>query len=218
MTTTKITVKSRKLNSQEKRQIKESVKDGAFKQLEKQAKTLFSRVNKRIRTLERASNRGDVISPALNSLRKKRGQAPRFGTKGSYSDLESLKKEMAQAQAFDSMETSTLSGAKAYTENLKKQIPNVDSLDASAISLIFDALHGIHERMPSVLYSGLLQYSEYLDTVIEQAENIDLNMIDNYESRLSTLIDKAIEELTSKVTDTVNDGIGILSQGMTRLF
>lgn len=218
MPTTKITVKSRKLNGQEKRQIKESVKDNAFKQLEKQAKTLFSRVNKRIRTLERASNRGDIVSPALNSLRKKRGQAPRFGTKGSYSDLETLKKEMAQAQAFDNMETSTLSGARAYTENLKQQIPNINELDDSAINLIFDALHGLHERMPTLLYSGLLQYSEYLDTVIEQAENTDLSMIDNYELRLNTLIDKAIEELSNKVADTVNDGIGILSRGMTRLF
>lgn len=217
-----ITVKSRKLNSREKKEIGKRVEDESFKALEKQAKTLFSRVNKRIRSLTRASNtranKNPIISPALNALKKKRGEYPRFGTKGTYHDLESLKKEIAEAQAFDNMETSTVAGARAYTNNLKNQIPNVTQLDDSAIALIFDALHGLHERMPSMLYSGLLQYTDYLDTIVEQAENTDLRMIDNYESQLSTLIDNAIKELTDKVTDTINDGIGILSKGFNKLY
>lgn len=209
-------VKARKLNSSEKQEVKKKTEGETFKALEKKAKTLFSRVNKRIRNLERWTMQGRIISPALNAL-KKQGKS-RFGTKGTYSDLESLKKEIAKAQAFDNMETSSIKGARSYTENLKKKIPNVTKLNDEQINLIFDALHSVHERMPINLYSGLIVYSDYLDAVIEEETEMTQSSMQSYDDRLNRLIDNVIEKLTRGVTDTIDSGIGILSKGFDRLF
>lgn len=208
--------KARKLNSSEKHTIKENTEKELFKALEKEAKTLFSRVNKRIRNLERWTMQGRIISPALNALKRK-GKA-RFGTKGTYSDLKSLKEEIARAQAFDNMETSSIKGARSYTENLKKKIPNVTKMNDEQIGLIFDALHSVHERMPISLYSGLIVYSEYLDSVIEEESQMTQSAMESYGDKLNRLIDKTIEKLTRQVTDVVDVGIGILAKDFNRLY
>lgn len=214
MSNLNISVKNVKhLSNKDKSQIKEGVKKSAYEQLKKQAQTVFNRVNKRIRNLE--SNK-KVISPAYNALKKKRGNAPRFGTSGSYNDLKSLQKEYSEALAFDNMETSSIQGARNYTQNLKNNLPN--HLDESAMNYIFDALHSLHERMPDVLYSGLLQYTDYLDTIVESAENIDLSNMNNYDSKLESIINNAIDKLTNQMSDKINEGIDILSGQFNRLF
>lgn len=204
----------RHLNEQEKAKLKKEAQKGAYEQLKEQAKVVFNRVNKRIRNIE---NNKNIISPAYNVLKKKRGNAPRFGTSGSYHDLKSLQKEYAQALSFDNMETSTVQGSRAYTDNLKSQL-SLDTLDKSAINVIFEALHSLHERMPDILYNNLLKYTDYLETIVENTENIDFNSISNYETKVETLVNNAIDELTEKMSDKLNEGIDILSGNFNRLF
>lgn len=195
--------------------IQEFVKNSTFEELEKQSKTLFSRVNKRIRSLERNGNK--VVSPSYLALKRDRGEAPRFGTKGSYSNLQELQKEIAKALSFDNSETSTVRGAKAYTENLQNEL-DIKNLDKDKISLIYDSLHALHERMPDVLYSGLLSYSEYLDKIIETDEQLVLDDNLDKEEQLEEIVTKAIDELTNKVSDLMGTGTDILSMGYDRLF
>lgn len=195
--------------------VEEFVKDSTFEELEKQSKTLFSRVNKRIRTLER--NKNKVISPSYLALKRDRGDAPRFGTKGSYTNLQELQKEIAKALSFDNSETSTVQGAKAYTENLQNEL-NLANLDKDKITLIYDSLHALHERMPDVLYSGLLSYSEYLDKIIETDENLALDDSLEKKEQLEEIVGKAIDELTNKVSDLLGSGTDILSMNYDRLF
>lgn len=199
-------------NGKNRGEVKEFVENATYDELEKQAKTLFSRVNKRIRTLE--SHKKEVISPSYNALVKSRGTTPRFGTKGSYIDKKSLQKEIAQALSFDTSETGNYRGAKAYTKNLKNMLP-LDKLDDDKISIIFDALHSVHERMPDILYSGLLQYSDYLDTVVETAENLEIDGLDDYENQLENMVEQVINELTDKLDEGENL---LLSSDFDRLF
>lgn len=195
--------------------VKEFVKNSTYDELEKQAKTLFSRVNKRVRTLER--NQKNVVSPSYLALKRERGQAPRFGTSGSYNDLKSLQKEIAKAISFDTSETSTVQGAKAYTENLKKQL-DLDKLDDDKINMVFDSLHALHERMPDTLYGGLLNYSDYLDKIIETDENIELDDSLDKQEQIENIVTEAINDLTDKVDGLLNSGTDILSMNYDRLF
>lgn len=195
--------------------VQEFVENSTFEELEKQSKTLFSRVNKRIRTLE--SNQRKVVSPAYLAIKRERGDAPRFGTKGSYNDLKSLQKEIAKAISFDTSETSTIKGAKAYTNNLINEL-NLDNVDKDKITRIFDSLHALHERMPDVLYSGLLSYSEYLDKIIETDENLELDDSLDKQEQIEEIVTKAINDLTDKVDGLLKSGTDILSMNYDRLF
>lgn len=192
--------------------IKKAVTDDTREQLEKEGKTLFNRVNRRIRTLER--NRAKVVSPAYEALVKKRGSVPRFGGAGVLrGDLNELQKEIARAREWDLLETSNMSGARSYTNNLRSQL-NVSAkqrLSSDFVSDIFDALHALHERMPDVLYQNQLQYANYLDTIVEQAENIDLSKLDSAE-RVETLVTSAIDKLSTQVTNAINDDIDELAK------
>lgn len=192
--------------------LSKSLEDDAFKSLQKQAKTVFNRVNKRIRNIER--NKG-IVSPAYNALVKKRGEAPRFGLKGSYNDLKSLEKEYNLALSFDNMETSTVNGARAYTNNLKSKLP-LDKMSKDLVSNIFDVLHGLHERMPDFIYNNTLQYTDYLETVIEVSENTDFNNMSRDELELS--ITQAVQKLAEKTANDINKDTAILNQQFNRLF
>lgn len=201
------------LGTAEKKEVKKEVETAAFKQLEKQAKTVFNRVNKRIRNIERNKK---VISPAYNALRKKRGNAPRFGTSGTYTNIKSLQKELSQALAFDNMETSTVQGARNYTQNLRSQVGG--DLTDTAVNIIFDSLHALHERIPDVLYGNLLQYRDYLDTIVEIQENTDFSSFSDFQSKVDEVVTQAINKLTNQLTDTINGGIDYLASGFDRLF
>lgn len=193
-------------------ELKQSFQQDALKQLEKQAKTVFNRVNKRIRNLERNNS---VVSPAYNALVQKRGNAPRFGLKGSYSDLKSLEKEYNLALSFDTMETSTVAGARAYTNNLKSHLP-LDKMSKELVANVFDVLHGLHERMPDVIYNNTLQYTDYLETVLEVAENRDFNNMSRDE--LETSIVEAVQRLAEKTANDINESTRLLNQQFNRLF
>lgn len=198
-----------------KDEIKKAATNLTFESLEKQAKTVFNRVNKRIRNL--SSNRKNVISPALNALEKKRGASPRFGTSGSYTkgDMGSLQKELALALEFDNMETSTVKGATNYTNNLKRQLGGT-KLNNDAINIVFDSLHALHERMPDTIYGNLLQYKDYLDTIVETQENIDFDNLD--ENALNEIVETAINNLTDKISGALDEVDYLETVNYNRLF
>lgn len=185
--------------------IKPSVEKDTYEQMIKESKPLFNRVNRRIRNLER--NR-QLISPAYNSLRKKRGPAPRFGTSISVHNLDDLQREIALAREFDNLETSSVPGARAFTNNLKSKLDQkaTRKLDRNFVNQIFDVLHSLHERMPDILYQNQLQYASYLDTVVEVAENTDLSKLDEAD-KVETLVTKAIDKLSREVANKINDDI-----------
>lgn len=185
--------------------IKPSVEKDTYEQMIKESKPLFNRVNRRIRNLER--NR-QLISPAYNSLRKKRGPAPRFGTSISVHNLDDLQREIALAREFDNLETSSVPGARAFTNNLKSKLNQkaTRKLDRNFVNQIFDVLHSLHERMPDILYQNQLQYASYLDTVVEVAENTDLSKLDEAD-KVETLVTKAIDKLSREVANKINDDI-----------
>lgn len=210
-----IDIKVSKVHHITKNAVRPVIKDMAFEQLKKQAQVVFDRVNKRIRNLE---TNNKIVSPALQALEKKRGDAPRFGTSGSYNNMSSLKREYAQALAFDNMETSTVAGARAYTNNLKNQIPNYNQLSKDAINLIFNSLHALHERMPDALYGNLLKYTDYLDTIVETASENEYSEIGSTEGQVDRLVTDAIEKMTSQVTDKLNDAIDAFSGSFDRLY
>lgn len=185
--------------------IKPSVQNDTYEQMVKESKPLFNRVNRRIRSLER--NR-QLISPAYNSLRKKRGPAPRFGTSISVHNLDDLQKEIALAREFDNLETSSVPGARVFTNNLKSKLNQkaTRKLSSDFVNQIFDVLHSLHERMPDILYQNQLQYASYLDTVVEVAENTDISKLDDAE-QVETLVTKAIDKLSREVANKMNDDI-----------
>lgn len=196
--------------------VEKVLKDDALRQMVREGRTLFDRVNKRIRNIERNKS---IISPAYNALRKKRGSAPRFGTSGTYSNLDELQKEIAMAREWDNFETSSVAGARTFTNNLRSEL-NVKSgqkLSKEFINLIFDSLHALHERMPDVLYKNQLKYTEYLDTIVERAENVDLSGLDDAE-QVEELVTNAIEKLSAQITTEINNSIDALRHSTSRLF
>lgn len=200
-----------------KQLIKESVTQDTYQQMIKESKPLFNRVNRRIRSIER--NR-QLISPAYNALREKRGPAPRFGTSISVHNLDDLQKEIALAREFDNLETSSVPGARAFTNNLKDKLnmKAVKKLDSRFINQVFDALHALHERMPDALYQNQLQYASYLDTIVEVSENGDISKLDDAE-QVEILVTRAIDKLSTQVTDKINDDIDEVSRLFdTKLF
>lgn len=184
--------------------IKEMIIDG---------ERLFDRTNKRIRNLEKNNK---YISPALNALKKKRGDAPRFGTLGTYGNLNEYLKEVARAQQFSNLETSSVQGARSFTKNLKKQLNKKikEGLSDDFIANVFDTLHGVHERMPDLLYRVQLKYSDYMDVVIDTIEENENN--DNLEDNIIS----AINKLTEKIADNENtiDEVYRMSKGTGRLY
>lgn len=197
--------------------IEKVMKDDALREMVREGRTLFDRVNKRIRNIERNKS---IISPAYNALRKKRGSAPRFGTSGTYSNLDELQKEIAMAREWDNFETASVAGARTFTNNLRSQLQakNGERLSKEFINLIFDSLHALHERMPDVLYKNQLKYTEYLDTIVERAENVDLSGLDDAE-QVDELVSSAIEKLSAQITTEINASIDILKKATTsRLF
>lgn len=200
-------------------QIRKAIEEQTYEELQKTANTVFNRVNKRIRNIEREVNRpsAKIISPAYNALKKERGRAPRFGTSGTYTDLASLRKEYAKAVAFDEMETSSIAGARAYTNNIMS-VFNGKKIPRDTIGYIFDILHGLHERVPDKIYASMLKYSDYLETVAEIAEDRDFSNMNTDAESLDADIQRAVEELTAKMTSDINDDIDAFKRGLNRLF
>lgn len=196
-----------------KEQIKADVSEMTRSQLSKQAKQIFSTVNKRIQRLIDS----DTISPALEALIKKRGTNPKFTTGGK--DLTALQKEYSEAIAFYNLETGTVTGARKYTNKLKQVIgERID--DKEYINKLFDLMHGVAERIPIQIANNTIGTDTILNQIIENDTNGTLNVLDSADRDLQ--IADLIDELTNQIVDVINNDTAILENALksfeSRLF
>ena len=113
------------------------------RELSKVVTQLAGVVNKRVARLEKKDN---VLSPALESF-KKYG-SDRIHTKGL--SLNALRSEFTRAKYFLEAKTATITGAKKYTETLKRNIQEVFGTDFTdrQISDTYMILHRMQESNP----------------------------------------------------------------------
>lgn len=189
-----------------KQGVKKAVEDLTLKELRKISHDLFAVVNKRIKRLSDK----DVISPAYDSLMKKRG-GKTFTSGGK--NLKALRKEFAQAVAFYNMETSTVSGAKRYENNLKKYVGG--DLSPSTISYVFDLLHRVQERIPGSIFGsvvGSIPVLNVLNNVIGNDINNMSTMYDTEEQKEERIINEVIEKLMKMIEDEYQTGVKTLNE------
>lgn len=163
--------------------------DFTTKEARKEANKLFSKLNKRI---DRIKSEG-VLSPAINALEQK--GITRFSSAGKNS--EDLSKEWAIAYNFDSLETSTLSGARNFTEHLKELL-NGKTDDSDYVSDVFELMHGSAERLAGAIAKNQMGTNEILQEVIREAEGQDLSTLSN--AQKDDFISKAVQELTKQIS------------------
>lgn len=109
------------------------------KQLRQSVRTLADVANKRVKALSKAYNKTGLPSPALQSISY--GDSPHhFSTKGK--SKEDLAREFIKARNFLQGKTSTVTGAKEYTEATKKRLGNANltNEEVSKIFKIYDEL------------------------------------------------------------------------------
>lgn len=190
----------------DKKGTKKAVEDLTLKELRKISHDLFAVVNKRIRRLAQK----DVISPAYDSLMKKRG-GKTFTSGGK--NLKQLQKEFAQAVAFYNMETSTVTGAKRYENNLKKYVGS--DVSPSTVSYIFDLLHRVQERIPEAVFGsvvGSIPVLNVLNNVIGSDINSMGTMYDTEEQKDEKIINDAIDKLMELIEQEYQRGVKTLNE------
>lgn len=188
--------------------VKKGIENMALKELKSVATTIFSTANKRINRLKNS----DTISPAWEGLKRRRPDKFTVGGK----DLKSLQKEVADAIAFLNRPTSTVGGARAFTNKLEKQI-GTRVTDKDYISSVFDLMHGIEERIPVELASNMIGTNDVLNMVIEEAVEQDINAINSESSSRDDFISKAVDKLTDMVDKIIRGGISDLDSALDDL-
>lgn len=191
---------------------KKALEELSLKELKRMSHDLFAVANKRISRLQ---NKKDVISPALNALENRRGDNPKF-TIGS-KNLKQLQREYSEAMAFLNLETSTVTGAKQYENNLKSYVGDADD---STISYIFDLLHSVQERVPESVFgslAGSVPTLEILTEILGQDTNSNISEFESESDKRESIISDAIDKLTSMIDEQVQHGKDVL-QGMTNDF
>lgn len=165
-------------------------------ELAKVATVVFSTVNKRIQRLIDS----DTISPAYEALLRKRDTHFSVGGK----DRKDLVREYSEAVAFYNMTTGTVTGARAFTNNLKAKIGERVN-DKEYINKVFDLLHGVEERLPVYLANNMIGTNEILDNIIES--NVDWSSYsmdadaDAREDEINAQIDAIIEQVQGEIED-----------------
>lgn len=182
----------------------------ALKELKQGARQIFSTVNKRIDRLQNSN----TVSPAWEGLKRRRGGTGKF-TIGN-KDLKALQKELADAVAFYNRPTSTVGGARAFTNKLEKQI-GTRVHDKDYVSYVFDLMHGIEERIPVELASNMIGTNDVLNLVIEEAVEQDINAINAESSLRDDFISKAVDKLTDMIDKTVRGSINDLDSALDDL-
>lgn len=196
------------------RKVRKEIEDMTKQELAKEANKLFSMVNKRIRRLKDS----DTISPALEALQRKRGDA-QFSTRGK--DLKSLQDEYVQALSFSNLQTSTVRGARDYTKGLKSLLGEKIK-DPDYVNAIFDLMHGVEERLPVELASNMIGTNDVLNDVIETAvgQNIsELNATDGGRNDfIQKAIDKLMEQLKGLATSSASSLESSLNSARSKVF
>lgn len=163
------------------------------REFRKYASKLFGIVNKRINRIEGAKG---VVSPALNAL-KNRGIF-HFAVRGK--GLTELINEYNIASAFYNLDTGTLKGARAFTDQLKNILGEHGIEDKSYINALFDLFHSIRERIPTIA-QGQMGTNEILQEIYEEDYNNALNHINNDKAVREEFIMNVINNLANRIAE-----------------
>lgn len=191
-------------------EIYESVKNATESEFRQVANKLFSTVNKRIQRIENSN----VISPALNALYRKRGNAHFSAKQGSFDDL---KKEYAQAYAFYKLETGTVSGSRMFTNNLKSKIGDRIN-DREYINYIFDTMHTLQDRFAGEIFKGLIGTNDLLQDVIEATIDKERSEFEKTEAERDAFISEQVERIASQINNMVENSVHDIDKGLSNAF
>lgn len=189
--------------------VKKGLEDVALKEAKQMAGALFATVNKRINRIIESGE----ISPAVEGLRRTRGNL-KFTTGGK--DLAGIQKEWAQAVAFYNLETSTLGGARNFTNKLRN-VMGERVKDKEYVASVFDLLHGVEERLPLELASNMIGTNDILNNITEIAVDNDISSINADTRAREKFITEAIEKLTEQIDKTITGGISELDDALAQL-
>lgn len=166
--------------------------DEGLKELKKQARRIFSRVNKKLDRLKAS----DAVSPAYEGIIERHGTNFHF-TYGGQNE-ESLQSLINEALIFESRQTSTLSGAKRFTNDLKDLIREHDVHDDEYINSIFDTMHGVAERIPIDLQKNMVGTDIILNSVIDRYTENEIHVLSDADR--NDFIDALVDKLTKSAT------------------
>lgn len=176
-----------------------------------QARQLFSTVNKRIQRLQNSTG---VISPALTALSKKRDGNVHFSANRNFDDL---KKEYAQAYAYYNLETGTLSGSKKFTSKLESKLGERVK-DKGYVSSVFDTLHAIEERIPSVLFKNMMGTNEILQQILEETIEEETDMFEKTEAERDAYISRQVEKIVDQIYNESKSASEQINAGLENAF
>ena len=166
------------------------------KEIADKARSMFSKLNKRISRLEQAKG---IISPALEAVRKSGGK---FYMKGL--DRNALLKEVSRAIAFENSATGTVTGARQFTNNLK-EVMGSRVEDKNYIGRVFNLVHKVQELNPTITNAlGSTEVAQVISEMVNESIELDLANAEEYEEVLNKDFDYMIDDITAKLEAKLN--------------
>lgn len=174
------------------------------KRIAKYGKRVFSRVNKKIDRLIASG----YVSPALEGLLKTHSKHFTIGGK----NIDELQREINKALIFESRQTSNISGARAYTNQLKNLLgERID--DNDYISNIFDLMHGIEERIPISLAKNMGGTDTILNDLIERYTQSEISAMS--EADREEKITEQLNRIQKQIQRETSSGLGNIRDSFT---
>ncbi len=143
------------------------------KDLAKEAKSAIDAANKRLKNLRAGVAKGDILSPALESV--ERSGRKTFSRAGN---LKQLQKEYAAAIHFLRLDTASVSGSREFTREMERKTGHKlnDAQKKIVYKLMRQLEHGTPAGMQAWGSENALQY--IADEVVSRSENLDSDEID----------------------------------------
>lgn len=179
--------------------VEQETRKELLKEMKKEARKVFSRVNKRINRLIAS----DAISPALEGLFKRHYEGFHFTYGGT--DLDSLSKMLSEAYIFESRETSTVTGAKLYTNNLKRLLKDRGIKDDNYINNVFDLMRGVSERVPVQLAENMIGTDLILNQINESYTQQEIAAMS--EADRERMIEEQLAKLQLDASNAIYEGL-----------
>ena len=173
-------------------EIKKDVMEMTYKELKSYAKKEFNTLNKRISRLRSADKERGILSPALKSIEESGGT---FKVGGK--DLNGLRKEIARAISFKNMETSTITGARTYTNRMLSVFGD-KMKNAKYVDRVYNILHKVQEQLPT---SNTTIGSDRVLDLIQSKFDSDFSNA----QQIIELDDEEMESWTNNFINTVTD-------------
>lgn len=191
-------VVARKAGNSIQNDIRKGVENMTDRQLRQASSRMFSAVNKRIKRIEKS----DVISPAVTALKKDMGNNPHFSSRGlNRSQLINL---YNKALNFYNLETSTLGGARAYSDHIKNLIAEKIK-DKDYISDMFDLMHKASEKLGSKVVSGLIGTNQILQEVVAMDTDNALSSINGNKELSESFVQAIVDKMTREIAENTYD-------------